>query len=259
MSFLIPNSFAEKTGSVQLSLLDDNFTYLTTSLDSLQTNIDNINLLQLSSTATGITGVNGILDNILPSGEVSGYALTTTGPGLYAWSALSAGNVTNVAAGNIVATTVQAAINELDSEKAATSSPTITTPTIATIKSAASNTLTAFQDSAGTPVGCLARAWANWDGTATGTITPRANFNMASITKTATGTYTGNFTNALPSANFAPAASNLPTSIANVTSATHTNAYSTGLTTSVAIVHRAGGNTSATPADVNQMSVIVFG
>ena len=91
MSFLIPNSFAEKTGSVQLSLLDDNFTYLTTSLDSLQTNIDNINLLQLSSTATGITGVNGILDNILPSGETSGYVLTTSGAGSYYWAAAGGG------------------------------------------------------------------------------------------------------------------------------------------------------------------------
>lgn len=84
MSFLIPNAFAERTGSVQLSLLDDNFTYVADSLNS-------INLLTLSSTATGITGVNGILDNILPSGESAGYVLTTSGAGTYYWAAASGG------------------------------------------------------------------------------------------------------------------------------------------------------------------------
>jgi hypothetical protein len=341
MSLIIPNTFATRTGTVQLSLLDDNFSYLTTSIDS-------ISLLSLSTSATNINGAGGVLDTILPSGEVSGYVLTTTGAGSYQWAAapggvsavgtridttrqsftatasqtiftLTGGLVytpgsgqlrvyidgvrqfpsayvetsttvftltAGVDAGNIVlaeidgfvsypiaasvisytpaggstisGTTVQAAISELESEKAGISSPTITTPTIAIIKSAASNTLTAFQDSAGTPVGCLARAWANFDGTATGTITPRANFNMASITKSSTGTYLGNFSTALPTANYASTGNNFPTSIGNVTSATHTNTYPNNAS-SVNILHRAGGNTSSIPGDVTQMSVIVFG
>lgn len=80
---------------------------------------------------------------------------------------------------------------------------TLTTPTIATIKSAASSTPTVFQDSAGTEVGTLCRAWVNFDGTLTGTITPRASFNVTSVTKNTTADYTVNFTNALTDANYA--------------------------------------------------------
>lgn len=341
MSLIIPNSFGTKTGAVQLSLLDDNFNYLTSSIDS-------INLLTLSTSATNINGAGGVLDTIFPSGEVSGYVLTTTGAGSYQWAAAPGGITTvgtkidttrqsytatasqtvytltggltytpgsgqlrvyidgirqfpaaytetsttiftlttGVVAGTLVlaeidgfvsypiaatdisyspaggstlsSTNVQTAISELESEKAGISSPTITTPTIAIIKSAASNTLTAFQDSAGTPVGCLARAWANFNGQTAGTVAPRSHFNMASVTRVSTGTYLGNFSTALPNADYASTGNNFPTSIGNVTSATHTNTYP-NTASSVNILHRAGGNTSSVPGDVTQMSVIVFG
>lgn len=53
------------------------------------------------------------------------------------------------------------------------------------------------------PVGKnIAKAWCNFDGTQTGTFAPRAGFNVASITRTAVGTYTVNFTNALSDANY---------------------------------------------------------
>lgn len=42
----------------------------------------------------------------------------------------TASNITNVPAGNIAAVTVQAALNELDTEKAALVSPSFTTPTL---------------------------------------------------------------------------------------------------------------------------------
>ena len=87
MSLIIPNTFATRTGTVQLSLLDDNFSYLTTSIDS-------ISLLSLSTSATNINGAGGILDTILPSGEVSGYVLTTTGAGSYQWAAAPGGITT---------------------------------------------------------------------------------------------------------------------------------------------------------------------
>jgi len=116
------------------------------------------------------------------------------------------------------------------------------------------------QNTANSPVYAktTAKAWANWDGTLAGPITPRANFNMSSITKSSTGTYIGNFTVALADANYAAVSSNQPTSIGNVTSATHANSYPNNAS-SVNIWHRAGGNTSSVPADVAQMSVIVFG
>lgn len=48
-----------------------------------------------------------------------------------------------------------------------------------------------------------ALAWGNFDGTASGTITPRSNYNCSSVTKNATGDYTLNFTSALSDANYA--------------------------------------------------------
>lgn len=38
------------------------------------------------------------------------------------------------------------------------------------------------------------KAWVNFDGTLTGTITPRANFGITSVTKNGTGDYTLNIT-----------------------------------------------------------------
>jgi len=46
----------------------------------------------------------------------------------------------------------------------------------------------------------LAKAWANWDGSS-GTI--RSSYNVSSVTRTATGTYTVAFTSALANANYA--------------------------------------------------------
>jgi hypothetical protein len=57
-----------------------------------------------------------------------------------------------------------------------------------------------FQDSAGTPIGILCRAWVKITGT--GTPVVAAGFNVSSITYLATGSWRVNFTNALPSANF---------------------------------------------------------
>jgi hypothetical protein len=47
-----------------------------------------------------------------------------------------------------------------------------------------------------------ARAWVNFDGTTT-TPTIRASGNVSSVTKVATGSYTTNFTTAMPDANYA--------------------------------------------------------
>ena len=44
-----------------------------------------------------------------------------------------------------------------------------------------------------------AKAWVNWNGT-NGTI--RASYNVSSVTRSATGTYVVNFTNALSDANY---------------------------------------------------------
>lgn len=49
----------------------------------------------------------------------------------------------------------------------------------------------------------IAKAWVNFDGTLTGTITPRTNYNLSSVTKNGVGDYTLNFTSALADANYA--------------------------------------------------------
>ena len=46
-----------------------------------------------------------------------------------------------------------------------------------------------------------AKAWVNFNGT--GTVAIRASFNVSSITDNGTGTYTVNFTTAMPDANYA--------------------------------------------------------
>lgn len=60
----IPNTFADKSGQIQLSLLDGNFNYVDTELATLQTNIDtvqnNINALDLNN-ITGNVDINGSL------------------------------------------------------------------------------------------------------------------------------------------------------------------------------------------------------
>jgi hypothetical protein len=50
--------------------------------------------------------------------------------------------------------------------------------------------------------GYFCRAWVNFDGTLSGTITPRASGNVSSITDNGTGNYTVNFTTAMPDANY---------------------------------------------------------
>ena len=69
------------------------------------------------------------------------------------------------------------------------------------VRGAAAATAPVFQDSAGTQIGTLARAWVNFNGT--GTVAIRAAFNVSSITDRAVGQYTVNFTNALADANYA--------------------------------------------------------
>lgn len=57
----------------------------------------------------------------------------------------------------------------------------------------------AFQNSAGTEIGTLCRAWVRFTGS-NGSI--NASFNVSSVTRNATGSYTINLTNALADTNY---------------------------------------------------------
>ena len=62
-----------------------------------------------------------------------------------------------------------------------------------TIQSSTTGTPPQFNDGSGAQIGTLCRAWVNFVG-ATGVRT--GSFNVSSVTRTATGTYTVNITNA---------------------------------------------------------------
>ncbi len=70
------------------------------------------------------------------------------------------------------------------------------------LKNGVANTPPTIQDSAGTQIGTFCRAWVNFDGAATSPITPRASFNISSVTRTSTGNFTINFTTAMADANY---------------------------------------------------------
>jgi hypothetical protein len=113
---------------------------------------------------------------------------------------------------------------------------------IDTIKSSLS-TPTVFQNTSGTEVGQLCRAWVNFNGVTTTSI--RASFNVSSVTRNATGDYTVNFTNALSDGNYSVNA----TSSADTSRSFIHIASTTALTTTgVRMVNEdvAGGNRDQT-------------
>jgi len=69
------------------------------------------------------------------------------------------------------------------------------------LRGTAAATAPLFQDSAGTQIGTLCRAWVNFNGT--GTVAIRAAFNVSTITDNGTGDYTVNFSNPMPDASYA--------------------------------------------------------
>lgn len=78
---------------------------------------------------------------------------------------------------------------------------------IDTLKSSTTSPPT-FQNTNGTEIGTLCRAWVNFNGTTSpGTI--RAQFNVSSVTKNGTGDYTVNFSTAMPDANYSVVATGM--------------------------------------------------
>jgi hypothetical protein len=67
-----------------------------------------------------------------------------------------------------------------------------------------------FQNTSGTEIGTLCRAWVNFNGT--GTVAIRASYNVSSITDNGTGDYTVNFATALADANYSMAGSTVQVS-----------------------------------------------
>lgn len=74
---------------------------------------------------------------------------------------------------------------------------------LSAVRGTTANTAPVFQDSTGTPVGTLCRAWVNFNGT--GTVAIRAAFNVSSVVDYGTGNYGVAFTNPMPDANYSVA------------------------------------------------------
>ena len=76
-----------------------------------------------------------------------------------------------------------------------------------TIQSSTTGTPPQFNDGSGAQIGTLCRAWVNFNGSGGAVI--RSSFNVSSVTRTATGTYTVNFTTAMSDANYSVQAQSL--------------------------------------------------
>lgn len=75
------------------------------------------------------------------------------------------------------------------------------------VQSSTTGTGPLFKDGTGTQIGILCRAWVLYNAVSK---TILGSFNVSSVTYSATGDYTVNFTNALPSVNYAVAGSARP-------------------------------------------------
>lgn len=95
------------------------------------------------------------------------------------------------------------------------------TANVDVIQSSAANTPVQFNDGNGTQVGTLCRAWVKFVGSS-GAVS--ASFNVSSVTRSGTGQYTLNFTNALPDTNYS---ANITLNGGNAYIGT-TNVFSTG-------------------------------
>ena len=107
-----------------------------------------------------------------------------------------------------------------------------------------------FNNTSGTQIGTLCRAWVNFNGT--GTVAIRASFNVSSITDNGTGDYTVNFTTAMPDANFSAVPQSGEVSGGDNNSNARVTATSTS-TTRIAVK-----NASFVFADYNLISLAIF-
>ena len=139
----------------------------------------------------------------------------------------------------------------------------MSTVVVGTIQSNSTSPPT-FNNTNGTEIGTLCRAFVNFNGT--GTVAIRASFNVSSITDNGTGDYTVNFTTAMPDANYCFSGFSNKTSATNrgaVILAIDVDETGTGNspTTSALRVRTYGPSTSTAEAialDCANISVAIF-
>jgi hypothetical protein len=103
----------------------------------------------------------------------------------------------------------------------------------------------------GAPLYYAARAWVNFNG-ATGAI--RAAVNVSSVTRTATGRYTINFSTAMPDANYCVVATSSWTAASTNVASMSVNQTTVPTTTQV----RLRANVTSTDEDPDFCNVVIF-
>lgn len=103
------------------------------------------------------------------------------------------------------------------------------------------------------------RAWVNFNGVTTVTI--RANGNVSSVVRNATGDYTINFATALPDANYAVVFGGGGSSLTNISSGMLVIASASAaanLKTTTQLRIQIGSSANGVPADNHEVSVAIF-
>jgi hypothetical protein len=127
---------------------------------------------------------------------------------------------------------------------------------VATILSNTATTPPVFQDSAGTQIGTLCRAWVNFRGL--GTVSIDGAFNVSTVTDVGVGLYRVNFTNALPDINYASVGS-ASTDAVNKNGFLLPTSYATGKTINYTeVTALTGGTALGTPYDPQSVYLAIF-
>ena len=235
----VPFTFGNATTAQSLSSLDTNFTTITNSVNGLTNGASKINVSSITATGTAnaTTYLRGDGAWAAISGGGSGTVTSVDVNGGTTGLTTSGGPVTG--SGNITISGTLVVANGGTGASNLTLNNVILGNNTGTVKVVAPGTTGNVLTSNGSSwiSGTLtqtSKAWVNFNGTLASPITPRANYNVSSVTKNGTGDYTLNFTNALADANY---------SISGSCSVTSTGA---GAATVVEIYDAAAGGTNPT-------------
>jgi hypothetical protein len=123
--------------------------------------------------------------------------------------------------------------------------------TAGVIKSTSTSQPSTFQNSEGTEIGVMCRAWVNFTASASPTI--NNDFNIATVARTGAGQYTITFTNPMPNATYAVIAT--PQNVGYVD--WNVNLFNSALTTTGFSITTAHGTSTGDVGGI--VSVVVFG
>lgn len=155
-------------------------------------------LAKLPDVATGNALISGGV-GVAPSYGKIGLTTHVSGVLPVANGGTNASAASITAFNNITGYTATGATGTTSTNLVFSTSPTLTTPTIAKINSASATEPPTLANSSGTEYGKTVKAWINANGS-TGAI--RNSFNCSSFSRSSTGIYTMNFTNAMADADF---------------------------------------------------------